>query len=174
MIGHFCLTSNDHCQLRLRSDSVTLRGCQGRHSCFIYRHTKDSVAPRSTSPDIILSRDCSWRVSRRDGTVFCLFGAVLPPALSESLIAVIRVEDQVELASELRGKLYQKCSEIRGLECGGLCVVSYLDVDFHSCLQHISYQCLIMGDNGAVVSLQGCHVTCHIVCVKIHCVCHMV
>ena len=37
-----------------------------------------------------------------------------------------------------------------------------------SCLQHMSYQCHIMDDNGAVVSLQECHVTCHIVCVKIH------
>ena len=70
MIGHFCLTSNDHCQLRLRSDSVTLRGCQGRHSCSIYRHTKDSVYPRSTSDGIILFRDSSWGVSPGDGTVF--------------------------------------------------------------------------------------------------------
>ena len=53
-----------------------------------------------------------------------------------------------------------------------MCLFAVWTCTFFSCLHDMSYQCHIMRDNSAVVSLQGCHVTCHTVSVMLQCVCH--
>ena len=63
-----------------------------------------------------------------------------------------------------------KCGETPQIGEVGYVFVCCLQLDMYFPLMsstHVIYQCHIMRDNGVVVSMQGCHVTCHIVSVML-------